>query len=45
MRVLGGLFRETAAVTGGNVVLWAWLKDTQQYQLIWGVMLRDLVFG
>jgi len=34
MRVLRGLFQETAAIICGVVVLWAWLKDTQQHQLI-----------
>jgi hypothetical protein len=34
MRVLRGLFQETAVITCGVVVLWAWLKDTQQHQLI-----------
>jgi hypothetical protein len=34
MRVLRGLFQETAVITCGVVVLLAWLKDTQQHQLI-----------
>ena len=49
MRVLRGLFQETAAFTCGVVVPWASLKDTQQHQLIRGfvagVMLRDRVVG
>ena len=49
MRVLRGLFQETAVITCGVVVLWAWLKDTQQHHLIWGfvggVILRDPVVG
>jgi hypothetical protein len=34
IRVLRGLFQETAAIICGVAVLWAWLKDTQQHQLI-----------